>query len=207
LAAVDVGIIGAGAVGGALAGHWTRAGLGVVLASRHPDRLERLAARLGPRARTGTPADAARAGGLVLLAVPHWEEDAALALAGPLDGRVLLDATNPFEPGWDLAPTRHGSAAADLQAKVPEAVVVKAFNALDAGQLALGGHGRLGVLCFADDPAAYRRAEPLVRAATFVPVLGGGLAQAALGEAGGPLHGEQATAEDLAARLVAQAIP
>jgi len=204
---VEVGIIGAGAVGSALAAHWARAGHGVVLASRHPERLARLAARLGPGARAATPAEAARAGDMVLLATPFWEIDAALALAGPLAGRIVVDATNPFDPGWDVAPTRHGSGAADLQAKAPEATVVKAFNALDAGQLSLGGAGRIGVLCFADDPAAYARTEDLVRAATFVPVLGGGLARAALGEAGGPLYGEQATAEALAARLVAQAIP
>jgi hypothetical protein len=205
--AVHLGIIGAGAVGSALAAHWARAGHELVLASRHPERLGRLAARLGPAVRTGTPADAVRASEVVLLAVPFWEVDAALALAGPLPGRVVVDATNPFEPGWDLAPTRHGSAAADLQAKVPEATVVKAFNALDAGQLSLGGAGRVGVLCFADDLGAYERVATLVRDATFHPVLGGGLVRAALGEAGGVLHGEQATAEALQARLGAQSAP
>lgn len=202
-----IGIIGAGAVGGALARHWTRAGHELLLASRHPERLRGrdlpLASRHPERlaGRAGTPREAAAFAETVLLAVPFWEIDEALALAGPLDGRLVLDATNPYEPGFTLAPTRLGSAAADLQAKLPRATVVKAFNALDAGQLDMGGGGRIGALCFADDEAAYARAAALVRDATFVPVFGGGLARAALGEAGGPLHGMLATAEELASAL------
>src|SRR5687768_4298432 len=54
-----IGIIGTGRIGGALARHWTRAGHEVLMSSRHPDELRPLAKELGPRARVGTPREAA----------------------------------------------------------------------------------------------------------------------------------------------------
>ena len=64
-----IGVIGAGRIGGAVGGHWVRAGHTVLFSSRHPDRLKGLATELnqavGPRASVGTPRQAAAFGEIV----------------------------------------------------------------------------------------------------------------------------------------------
>ena len=57
--ALKIGVIGAGNIGGTLAELWVKAGHRVMLSSRHPERLEGLASRLGPLASVSTPAEAA----------------------------------------------------------------------------------------------------------------------------------------------------
>src|SRR5215469_16040263 len=56
---LKIGIIGTGEIGGALATLWVQAGHEVLVSSRHPDQLKPLAKSLGPRARVGTPREAA----------------------------------------------------------------------------------------------------------------------------------------------------
>ena len=69
-ARLKIGIIGAGRIGGTLAEHWVKAGHEVMLSSRHPENLKALADRLGPRARVGTPGEAAAFGEVILVSVP-----------------------------------------------------------------------------------------------------------------------------------------
>ncbi|HEX3761874.1 MAG TPA: NAD(P)-binding domain-containing protein [Kofleriaceae bacterium] len=56
---LKIGIIGTGQIGGSLARLWVAAGHEVLMSSRHPDELKPLAKQLGPRARVGTPREAA----------------------------------------------------------------------------------------------------------------------------------------------------
>jgi len=66
-----IGFIGSGQIGSALARLAVAAGFNVVLSnSRGPDTLAKLLAELGPRARATTPAEAAKAGDLVVATVP-----------------------------------------------------------------------------------------------------------------------------------------
>ena len=65
-APLKIGIIGAGHIGGTLASLWVQAGHEVLLSSRHPDELKPLANSLGPKARVGTPREAALFGDVVL---------------------------------------------------------------------------------------------------------------------------------------------
>src|SRR5688572_15062330 len=93
-----IGLIGTGRIGGALARHWTRAGHEVLISSRHPDELRPLAKELGPRARVGTPQEAAAFGEVVLVSVPYSAmpqigKDSAAALKG----KVVIDTSNPVE--------------------------------------------------------------------------------------------------------------
>src|SRR6516165_11155358 len=70
-APLKIGIIGTGHIGGALATLWVAAGHEVLMSSRHPQELQALAKSLGPRARIGTPQEAARFGEVVLMSVPY----------------------------------------------------------------------------------------------------------------------------------------
>src|SRR5256885_1208872 len=69
--AVKIGIIGAGKIGGTLAELWVKSGHEVLISSRHPDELQGLAKSLGPKARVGTPKEAAAFGEVVLVSVPY----------------------------------------------------------------------------------------------------------------------------------------
>src|SRR6185503_4310817 len=66
-----IGIIGSGNIGGTLAALWVKSGHEVMISSRHPDQLKQLAERLGPKARVGTPAEAAAFGDVVVISVPY----------------------------------------------------------------------------------------------------------------------------------------
>src|SRR3954470_21499704 len=101
---MKIGIIGAGGIGQAFAGHVAKAGYETVVSnSRGPDSLADLVKRLGPRARAGTRHEAAQAD-VVFLSV-RWEDvPGALADLPAWVGRILIDATNPvLQPGFRLA--------------------------------------------------------------------------------------------------------
>lgn len=106
-----IGVIGSGNIGVSVAQAALAAGHSVVLANtRGPDSLSELVAHLGERAQAATPADAARAGDLVLVAVPFFAYRDLPAQA--LTDRIVLDATN-FDPSRDGDPPnrarrRHG---------------------------------------------------------------------------------------------------
>jgi NAD(P)H dehydrogenase (quinone) len=125
-----IGLIGAGRIGGTLAGLAVDAGYHVVLSNdRGPATLSDLAARLGPSARAAAPTEAARAGDLVIVAVPllAYREIPAEQLVG----KVVLDATN-YMPDRDghIAALDDESATSSqlLQGRLAGSHLVKAFN-------------------------------------------------------------------------------
>ena len=96
-APVRIGIIGTGKIGAALAELWVRSGHEVMISSRHPEALAPLAAKLGPKARVGTPAQAAAFGPVVMLAVPYGATpQVGRDYARELAGKIVLDAGNPY---------------------------------------------------------------------------------------------------------------
>src|SRR5689334_18680803 len=91
---MKIGVIGAGRIGGGIARQLSAAGHAVLVAGREPERLAPLADEIGGR--TGTPAEAAAFGDVVVFAVPSGAFDDALAAAGALDGKIVIDTTNAF---------------------------------------------------------------------------------------------------------------
>lgn len=70
-------------------------------------------------------------GDYVVLAVPYPAVQGILqSYAGHLDGKVIVDITNPlnFETFDSLTVPAGSSAAAEIQAKLPNSIVLKAFN-------------------------------------------------------------------------------
>lgn len=189
-----IGIIGTGNIGGALATHWAQAGHEVMISSRHPEQLAPLAAQLGPRAQVGTPAQAARFGEVVLVSVPY----AALPQIGrdlraELAGKVVIDTGNPY-PGRDGAmaeQARREGAGIASQRYLPGTHLVRAFNAISAGNLRSLAHRRGSLVAIpiaGDDARALQVASQLVRDAGFEPVTVGGLAQARRFDVGSPVY-------------------
>ena len=138
---MKIAIIGAGNVGRALAGSLGRAGHSVIVSSTNPEHAERVARDTGVQA-AGSNRDAVAVGEVVILAVPYLAVFEILAQLGDvLQGKILIDATNPMKP--DLSSAVEGtSAAEEIQARIPGARVVKALNtvlaACQAERLSMG---------------------------------------------------------------------
>jgi predicted dinucleotide-binding enzyme len=129
---VRIAIVGAGRIGGNAARLWSRAGHDVVICfSRHPTELDARAAELGGDVRAAAPADAVLDADVVMLAVPWDAIDQALAEAGSLAGKVVVDATNQFGAG--PKPAEGQSVARFNSARMPGARYVRGFNTLTAG--------------------------------------------------------------------------
>src|SRR5262245_4087292 len=93
-----VGVLGSGQVGEVLANGFLKHGYTVMRGSREPSKLDAWKGGAGANASTGTFAEAARFGEMVVLAVKGTAAEAAIAQAGPeqLAGKPVIDATNPI---------------------------------------------------------------------------------------------------------------
>ncbi len=133
---MKIGIIGAGKVGGGLGKLWARSGHQVFFSSRHPTLLKALVEEAGPASRYGNVADAALFGDVVLLSPNFWNVDDALEVAGSLEGKTVIDVTNPLEwnPSGRMVRSLPGSTTAgeELAKKLPQAYIVKAFSTVPA---------------------------------------------------------------------------
>jgi 8-hydroxy-5-deazaflavin:NADPH oxidoreductase len=204
---VKIGIIGTGHIGGTLARLWVAAGHEVLISSRHPDELKGLAAELGPKARVGTPRDAALFGDVVVVSVPYGAlPQVGRDLKAELAGKVVLDTCNPYPSrDGDMAneARRLGTGVADPQF-LPGVRLVRAFNAINSGDLSSQAHRageRIGIPLAGDDAAALEVAQRLVRDAGFEPVVVGPLSRAREFDVGTPVYTRLMTAPQLRAAL------
>ena len=185
---MNVGIIGAGRLGQAMARTALRAGRPIAIAnSRGPDTLASLVSTLGEGARAGTIEEAANAP-IVVIAVP-WPRVPEAVQGLHWDGRIVIDATNDFDPS-DLNGQTSSQVLADL---VPSARVVKAANTLGAAVLGSDPHeagGRRVIFLSGDDAEAKSEVSALFEDAGFVAIdLGGLITGGAMQQLGGPLAG------------------
>lgn len=131
---MKIAIIGAGNVGSGLGAAAVRAGHDVTLSAQDAATLEKAATSTGSRAASSN-ADAVQGADLVVLAVPHGAVASIVAQLGDaLNGKTLVDATNPLNDSYTDLTTSGVSAAEALQQQVPGASVVKAFNTLFASR-------------------------------------------------------------------------
>jgi predicted dinucleotide-binding enzyme len=183
-APLKIGIIGTGHIGGTLATLWVGAGHEVLMSSRHPQELQALAKSLGPRARVGTPQEAARFGEVVLLSVPYGAlPQVGRELKNELAGKIVLDTGNPY-PERDgpmaLEARRKGTGVASAE-YLPGVRLVRAFNAINSGDLRSEAHRKgapVAIPLAGDDRQALQVTEQLVRDAGFAPVVVGNLSRA-----------------------------
>ncbi|GGX76908.1 NADP oxidoreductase [Massilia dura] len=134
---MKIGIIGAGAIGTAIARALANAGIDAIIANRRgPDSLAALEGELGPHIRAATVREAASAD-IVFLAVNWSKIPDAVRELGPWGGRIVIDANNPIEAPtfrpFDLGGRASSEVVADL---LPGARLVKAFNHLPPALLA-----------------------------------------------------------------------
>jgi EmrB/QacA subfamily drug resistance transporter len=177
-----IGIIGAGHLGGTLARLFVRAGHEIAISnSRAPATLDALVEQLGARARAVTPAEAAEFGDVVVVSVPfgRYRE----LPSGGFAGTVVIDTNNyyPQRDGhFDELDSDRTTSSELLQAHLPGARVVKAFNAIRWDHLRDGGRPagdpeRVGIPISGDDESAKRIVAELIEQIGFDPVDAGTL--------------------------------
>jgi 8-hydroxy-5-deazaflavin:NADPH oxidoreductase len=202
-APLKIGIIGAGHIGGTLARLWVAAGHEVLISSRHPEELRPLAQSLGPKARVGTPREAALFGDVVLVSVPYGAlPQIGRDLKAELAGKIVLDTGNPYpqrDGDMALEARRIGTGVASPR-YLPGVRLVRAFNAINSNDLASDAHrpGQpIAIPLAGDDPEALAVAQRLVRDAGFEPVVVGSLSRAHEFDVGTPVYTRLMTAPQL----------
>ena len=175
-----IAIIGAGNVGGSLAGAAATAGHDVVVSANDPASARETAATTGATA-AGSNAEAVAGAELVVLAVPGGAvAGVAAELAEALAGKVVVDATNPLNDTYTGLTTSGTSAAELLQQQLPGASVVKSLNTVFASRYANTTEDgqALDALLAGDDAGAKATVAGLLESIGFHPVDAGALRMA-----------------------------
>lgn len=140
---MKVGILGSGDVAQALGRGFAKHGHDVMIGSREPksEKLVKWKKAAGDKAATGSSAEAAKFGEIVVLATMGVGTLAAIENAGPknFEGKTVLDVTNPLDfskgmpPGLFVGTT--DSLSEQVQKALPKAKVVKCFNTISNVQM------------------------------------------------------------------------
>lgn len=187
-------IIGAGAIGSALASQFVRAQIAVQLTSRSDAQaLGSVARKLGPNV-AAVPVDEALQADTVFLAVPFGAVADVVAGAGPWGKRIVVDCTNAIELPAFTPMDLGGTPSSAINAEhVRDARLVKAFNTVPAAVLATPARvdgGRRVIFLSGDEGDAKIEVARLIERFGFAPIdlgtlSGGGRLQ----QFGGPLSG------------------
>lgn len=175
-----IAVIGTGSVAQALGPSFAAQGHTIVYGSRDPERdaVRSLVLETGSGASARLPAAAVADADIVVLAVPGLLVGEITRGLGDLDGKIIIDPTNPLE--FEPLTLRHddGLSNAELiQSIAPGASVVKAFSTLNWRVMVdpeLAG-GPVSVPLVGNDPDAKRAVAGLVTAMGLDPIDVGGL--------------------------------
>jgi len=199
---MKIGIIGAGFVGRAIGRLAIEAGHSVMLSnSRAPQTLFSLRAMFGYE--TGTPAEAAQFGNIVIIAVPlqaikelpHKE----------LSGKLIIDTVNYYpERDGNVDTLDHGQITTSelLASYLPGTKIIKAFNAirmtdLESDGLPAGASNRRALPLAGDDEEGKKIVEELYESFGFDAVDAGSLSEGWRFERGMPAYCIRMTKSEL----------
>lgn len=185
-----IAMIGTGSVGGALGPRFAGIGERIVYGSRTPEteRIAALVERTGTGTKALAPDAAARACNTIVLAVPWFAVEATVKSFGNLDGKLIVDVTNPLgvQDGVEVAADVPANSGGEfVQALAPGARVVKAFNTIYYTVMAVPetAGGPVSVLISGDDAEAKARVAKLASGIGFQPIDVGALRTARYTEA------------------------
>jgi 8-hydroxy-5-deazaflavin:NADPH oxidoreductase len=190
---LQIAIIGAGNVGGALGKGWAGAGHAITYGVRDPSEARhRATAEAAGGARLFSVPRAVQGADAIVLAVPFDAVGDVLTAAGDLAGRLLIDVTNPLRlgtSGLELSIGFDRSAAEHVASLAPGAAVFKTLNQVGFEVMAnTAGYAAPPVMFMAGDDVARRpMVMRLVSDLGFHAVDAGGLRVARLLEPYGML--------------------
>ena len=126
---MNIAFIGIGQVGSALAGQLLGLGHPVTIAARdrNSDKVKAALAKY-PNLQVAAISEAIATAEIVFLATPFSANQTALAEAGDLSGKILVDCTNPVGAGFTHGLNNEQSGGEFVQNLVPNTKVVKAFT-------------------------------------------------------------------------------
>lgn len=179
---MKVTVIGAGNMGAAFVKQLTRAGHQVSVTARDLAKAQAVAAA-NSGATVVAAANAAASADVVVLATAYGDAVDALKGVGDVNGKVVIDITNPLTADYMGLTLGYSTSASEEIAKaVPGAEVVKAFNTVFAQVLSEGadfGNGQtVPVFVASDSERAKQTAKALAESMGFATVDAGGLKNA-----------------------------
>ena len=148
---MNIGIIGSGNVGTALGKSWAKAGHKIKFGVRDSNKPEVVALlkEIGANASAGSVAEAAAFGEAIVLTTPWDATKAAIQSAGKLEGKTVVDCTNPVKADLSGLALGHDTSAAEQVAQWAKgARVVKCFNTTGANNMANPRYGEDRLLMF-----------------------------------------------------------
>jgi predicted dinucleotide-binding enzyme len=170
---MHIGILGTGVVGQTIGARLTQLGHDVMLGARSAtnEKAAKWVSENAPRAKQGTFADAAQFGSIVFNCTSGDVSLEALGLAGAanLDGKTLVDVSNPLDFSKGFPPTltvcNTDSIAEQIQAAFPGAKVVKSLNTMTAAVMVNPGlvPGEHDVFLSGNDAGAKQQVADLLR--------------------------------------------
>ncbi len=173
-----IAIIGTGNVGKALAPAFERAGHEVAYGVRDPADAKHAGAALAVR----SARDAANGAELVVLAVNWAQVDEALADCGDMDGKILIDCTNPLSVGAEGISLMLGfdTSGGEIIASKTEAKVVKTLNHVGSPVMESAHRYAARPIQFVcgEDAQAKQTVSGLLRDIGFEPIDYGGIENA-----------------------------
>jgi 8-hydroxy-5-deazaflavin:NADPH oxidoreductase len=204
---MKIGIIGAGMIGGTLARLFVSLGHEIAISNRRgPQSLQPMVGELGPKAQAMTVEEAARWGDIVVLAVP-WRTPEALPSPESVDGKVVIDAMNPYRAWGGTYDLGNSSSSEETRKRLPGARLVKAFNTIYFRHLATEGNPglpedeRRAIFVAGDDVDAKASVAALIRDLGFAGVDAGTLRDGARLQPGSPVYNQQLTGREAREKL------
>jgi hypothetical protein len=183
---MKIGILGSGTVGKTLGAGFLKRGHQVMLGTRDPHKPEVQSwVQETPGATAGTFQQTAEFAALAVLATLGRAAEEAIALAGPQNfaGKTVMDTTNPIAEAVPVGGILsfftgpNESLGERIQAKLPQAHVVKAFNSVGAARMVNPAYrqGPPTMFLCGDNPAAKESVSGIVRELGWEPYDCGGI--------------------------------
>ena len=180
---MKIAILGAGSVGATLGKAWSKQGHEVIFGVRdiNAPKVKTLLAETENKAIAETLPEAAQQAEVVVLTVPWESVPEVLQVVGTLDGKILLDATNPLIANrLDSAVELSISGSEQVATWFTGARVVKIFNTIGWEVMDNPQFGSESATLFyaGDDAEAKQIAADLAKVIGFEPIDAGNLASA-----------------------------
>ncbi len=170
---MKIAVIGFGNVGAQLGRLWAAQGHSVTGGLRAGSKETEKAKKMGVT--VAEPAAAVKGADVIALALPWQAVESTLASLGPIDGKVVLDATNPLRADLSVIVPEAGSGAEQVLQWAKGARVVKAFNTIGA---VFFGDPAFDMFYCGDDEEAKEVVRDLIEETKMRPVDAGPLKNA-----------------------------